>query len=179
MIIKTADSNDTGRLIAFYTEMCRIMEDWDHYPDGNKALFPPVEMIEEAVAAQTQFIAEEDGRIAGAYMLDHHCDSTYADAGWSIEAGANEFAVMHALRVSPDFGGRSVSAMLIRHALETAREWEQKAVRLDVLAKNDAAVKLYLDFEFKIIKTVNIYYDDIGQDMEFLLMEYIIDSPGL
>ena len=58
-----------------------------------------------------------------------------------IEAREDETVILHALRVLPEYGGRGYSRQLVEHAIQTARTWEQKTIRLDCIVGNDIPVK--------------------------------------
>ena len=79
--------------------------------------------------------------------------------------------ILHALRVLPEYGGRGYSKQLVRHAIQTAAERGQKAIRLDCIEGNDIPQKMYQSFGFRYVDTVSITYEDIGVPREFLVYE--------
>ena len=82
--------------------------------------------------------------------------------------------ILHALRVLPDYGGRGFSKQLVEHAIRTAKNWSQKAIRLDCIVGNDIPVKVYQSFGFQYVDTVEITYADIGAPMQFRLYELVL-----
>ena len=111
---------------------------YEQVKDGLRRL-----MVSGAIRARQQFIGREDGKIAAAYILNHECEPAYHAAHWQTDAAEGEYVVMHALRVLPRYGGRGYSRRMIEHAIQTAREWNQKAIRLDVLVGNTVPEKIY------------------------------------
>lgn len=164
----------------FYRAMCEVLDRKCFLPDGNKGGFPSQAMMEDAIACKEQFIGIEDGKIVAAYIMNHDCDEAYRLVRWHIEAEQEEreASVLHALRVLPEYGGRGYSRRLVEHAIQTARERKQKAIRLDCIVGNDVPVKVYRSFGFEYVDTVSITYEDIGVPMPFRLYELVLDVPA-
>ena len=59
-------------------------------------------------------------------------------------------------------------------AIQTAKSWKQKAIRLDCIVGNDVPVKVYTSFGFEYVDTVAITYADIGVAMQFKLYELLL-----
>lgn len=171
MQIIEAAEDDLTELMEFYQVMGQVLNEKDFLPEGNKGGFPSEEMVSGAIRVRQQFIGREDGKIAAAYILNHECEPAYHAAHWQTDAAEGEYVVMHALRVLPRYGGRGYSRRMIEHAIQTAREWNQKAIRLDVLVGNTVPEKIYQSYGFQYVETVEICYQDIGVAMPFRLME--------
>ena len=82
---------------------------------------------------------------------------------------------MHALRVLPEYGGRGFSKQLVEHAIETARERRQKALRLDCIEGNDVPQRMYRSYGFEPAGVADITYPDIGVPRKFILYELPLD----
>lgn len=172
-IVQAAMDNLT-EIMSFYDVMCHVLGQQSFLPDGDKGGFPSKEMVKEAIEFGCQFIGIENDQIVAAYILNHDCDSAYHTVRWHIEAREDETVILHALRVLPEYGGRGYSRQLVEHAIQTARTWEQKTIRLDCIVGNDIPVKVYQSFGFEYIDTVNITYEDIGVPMQFRLYELVL-----
>ena len=175
MVIETAGPEDLEDLMAFYQEMCRILDGEDFLPQGNKGGFPTREMVSGAIGEGGQFLVREDGRIAAAYFLSHQCEPAYRAAPWHVDAPPEQALVLHALRVLPQYGGRGWARQLVLHAARTARARGQRALRLDVLVGNEVPERLYRSLGFVYVDTVTICYPDIGAPMSFRLLELPLD----
>lgn len=88
-----------------------------------------------------------------------------------MNAKPDAVMILHALRVSPQYGGRGYAKRLVEHAIATAKERNQKAIRLDVLEGNTIPERMYAAYGFQYVDTVEICYEDIGEYMRFRLME--------
>lgn len=161
-------------IMTFYETMCRVLGEQPFLPNGNHGGFPAPSMVEAAIRSGSQFIGVEAGKIIAAYILNHDCDDAYRGAPWQIQAADDEVVIMHALRVLPEYSGRGYAKQLLAHAIQTAREQGARAVRLDCLKENTAAVKLYTALGFQLVDTVSITYADIGCPMECLLYERVL-----
>ena len=170
MVITQADPQDFEELMNLYYAACDALHQKDFFPDSHQGVFPTEEMVRKAMAQGQQFVGIEDARLACAYILNYDCDPAYAAAPWTVEAKQGEYAVLHALRVLPDYVGNGFSKKLIQHALDTARSWGVKSVRLDVMEGNSAE-ELYRACGFTPVDTVEITYPDIGLPIRFRLLE--------
>lgn len=170
MVITQADPLEFRQLMELYEAANDALHQKDFFPDSHQGVFPPPEMVKQAMEEGVQFVGIEDGRYVCAYILDHRCDPSYRSAPWRVEAAEGEYVVLHALRVLPDYVGNGFSKKLIDHALDTARSWGQKAVRLDVMEGNGAE-GLYCACGFVPVDTVEITYPDIGLPIRFRLLE--------
>ena len=162
------------QILSFYEAMCQVLGKKSFLPNGNKGGFPSQTMIEDAIKQGFQFIGIQDDKLVAAYILNHDCDQAYHGAAWQIQAAKEETVVMHALRVRPEYGGQGFSKRLVEHAIQTAKSWGQKAIRLDCLKENEVAVRLYESYGFVCVDTVSILYADIGVPMECLLYELVL-----
>ena len=186
MLIRHAEEKDFRELRQFYDCMCKVLDEKDFLPEGNKGGFPSDEMIKGAIKEKNQFIGIEDGRIVAAYIMNHDRDEAYHSVRWLIDANDNETVVLHALRVLPEYGGRGYSKKLVQHAIDTARERHFKSIRLDCIEGNDIPQKMYMSFGFEYVDKVymsfgfeyvdkvEITYVDIGVPRKFLLYEFVL-----
>lgn len=174
MRIAEAIKKDTNKLMEFYNEMCTVLDSKDFLPNGDKGGFPSYDMVSMAIQEHGQFIGIEDEKIIAAYILSHNCDTAYKSAHWQVKAASSEVLVLHALRVLPEYSRRGYSKRLVEHAIQTARDRKQKAIRLDVLEGNEIPEKVYISFGFRYIETVEICYEDIGVPMKFRLLELVL-----
>lgn len=92
---------------------------------------------------------------------------------WPTAAEDSEVTVIHALGVDPELGGRGYGRRMVQFAIDTARENQQKVIRLDVLKGNVPAEKLYSGVGFQYLHTLQMYYEDTGWT-DFELYEYAL-----
>jgi ribosomal protein S18 acetylase RimI-like enzyme len=174
MDICSAYKEDFSELLSFYNRMCAILREQDFLPEGDKGGFPSEAMIRESIEKKGQFVGIEDGRIVAAYIIDPHCDPAYHSVRWQINAKPEDVMILHALRVLPEYSGRGYSKQLVRHAIQTAKERGQKAVRLDCIEGNDIPQNMYQSLGFRFMGSAGITYPDIGMPRLFFLYEVLL-----
>ena len=101
--------------------------------------------------------------IAAAMVLNHTCNEAYAQASWPTDAAPHEVTVIHTLAVHPQYTRKGLAKELVRFAIQRARSGGQKVIRLDVLAGNLPAERLYPSLGFTYVDTLPMYYEDTGQ----------------
>lgn len=173
MIIREATTEDIEELNSFYIRMNEIINTRTNNYNPDNPVFPSREMIEEAVVSQGLFIGEEDSRIVIACIVNHSCAREYSMAKWNRVLEAEDFWVLHALRVLPEYERRGYARQMLQHLGIAARERHLKAIRLDVL-EGYSVEKLYLSSGYKYVDTIEILYEDIGSLQRFRLFENII-----
>lgn len=173
MIIRAARTDDFTELKDFYFRTNEVINVRNNDFNPDNPVFPSDEMILSAVKNGEQFIGIEDGVIAAAFIANSECDESYRQVKWKVDAADDEFWVLHALRVSPDYEGRGFAKQMITFFIELAAERGLKALRLDV-TEGYSVERMYYPFGFEYIGTVEILYEDIGHPRRFRLFERAI-----
>lgn len=170
MQIRQARTEDFDELKTFYIRMNEVINVRNNHFDPDNAVFPSDEMIQNAIAHAEQFVGIEDGIIVAGAIVNNECEDAYYGVKWKVEAGMDEFWVLHALRVAPEYEGRGFAKQMLAYLIELAPKRGRKAIRLDVL-EGYAVERLYYPFGFEYVDTVEILYDDIGYPKRFRLLE--------
>lgn len=173
MQIRYATEEDLEELMPFYVRMNEVINKRSNKYNPDNESFPSLKMVTDAIADQSQFIGIEDGKIVIATIMNHQCPDAYMDVQWQVELGRDEFWVLHALRVAPEYEGRGFAKQMINHIVNVALERFQKAIRLDVLEGYEVEA-MYHRFGFKYIDTIEILYEDIGYPTRFRLLEKVL-----
>lgn len=169
--IRQAREEEFQRVRAFYHALIDMMQSAEYKPAWEKEVYPSDEYLLESIADQTLYIGEWDGEIAAAMIVNHKSNEGYLSVTWGVDAAEGEVIVIHALGVLPACGGRGFAKAMVKKAIALARANAQKAIRLDVLAGNLPAEKLYAGLGFQYRDTVTMFYEDTGWT-DFLLYEY-------
>ena len=170
---RPAVPEDMGAILELYDGVI----DRFHVSTGNrgwvKGVYPTRSDFQKAIQAGTLYLGELEGRLAAGMIVTQGTDKSYGDAPWQVKAADEETAVIHTLGVSPDFAGQGVGLQMTQYAAQLAREKGWRALRLDVLEGNDAALHLYERAGFQYIATKEIFYEVTGL-ANFLLYEYAV-----
>ena len=95
----------------------------------------------------------------------------YHAIDWSQQVADDEVAVIHILAVSPDYQGKGIGSEMIREAIRIALSKGMQAIRLDALASNTPAHKLYERLGFEYRGKQHLYAENTGWT-DFYFFEY-------
>ncbi len=93
-------------------------------------------------SAEMYFLMEEN-RIFGMVAVVMHQNRDYESVEWSESLENDQVATLHLLAVCPEDQGRGLGAKILEEAEKLAKRRGKKAVRLDTLACNLPAQKMY------------------------------------
>ena len=108
------------------------------------------------------YIYRERGVIVGAMAVTMYQDENYHEIVWSQQVADVEVAVIHILAVSPDIQGKGIGSEMIREAIRLAQNNGMQAIRLDALASNTPAHKLYEHLGFEYRGKQHLYAENTG-----------------
>lgn len=171
MYIRHAKEQEFDLVRQFYHSLIDAMKNAQYKPGWEKGIYPSDTDLRKTLGLEELFIGLEGEQIISAMIMNHDANEGYIKVSWPTEAKPKEVTVIHALGVHPDFSGRGYAKELVAMALLTAKEQGQKAVRLDVLAENIPAERLYSGMGFRYVDTLQMYYKDTGWT-QFKLFEY-------
>lgn len=173
MQIRYATEADLEELMTFYIRMNEIINTRTNNYNPDNEPFPSRMMVVDAIAKREQFIGIEDDQIVAAIIANHACEDAYLEANWQVPLEKEEFWVLHALRVAPEYEGRGFARAMITHLTEAAPQRGVKALRLDVL-EGYSVENMYKKFGFQYVDTIEITYEDIGYPCRFRLLEKVM-----
>lgn len=118
------------------------------------------------------FIKKEGKTIVGAMAVTMFQGEDYHAIAWSQELPDDEVTVIHILAVNPDYHGRGIGAQLVSEAISLAKANGMKAIRLDALASNLPAHKLYERLGFVYRGKQHLYAANTGWT-DFFFFEHL------
>lgn len=151
MKLYRATFEDYESIIAFYDDVTTRTPDIERYARWQKDKHPTENGIRSYIEEGSMYIYKENGTIIGAMAVTMYQGEDYHAIEWSKQVQDNEAAVIHILAVSPDCQRKGIGSEMIREAIRLAQTHRMKAIRLDALASNTPAHKIYkaLGFEFR------------------------------
>jgi len=173
LTIRAAEAGEFQAVKSFYDGLIDAMAEAPFRPGWEKGVYPTEEFIRFSLQQGELSIALLDNAIAGAMVINHRCTPGYEAISWGVQAAAEEVSVIHALGVSPAHQGQGLARQMVREAIRLAEGRGQKAIRLDVLAGNLPAQKLYTGAGFQYRDTIKLFYEDTGLT-DFLLYELVL-----
>ena len=81
---------------------------------------------------------------------------------WSQQVSDDKVAVLHILASNPDYQKKGIGSEMVRKAINLAKEKGMQAIRLDALASNTPAHKMYERLGFEYRGKQHLYAENTG-----------------
>ena len=167
---RKAAASDIDAVTAIYDAIHTEEEAGRTTTGWKRGIYPVRATAEAALTRGDLFVAEVDGRVAAASVLNQIQVDVYAGAPWEFEAPDAEIFVMHTLVVDPAAGGHGLG-----RAFETFYEQEAKRqgcryLRIDTNVRNTRARRLYHSLGYKEISVTPCTFNGLS-DIDLVLLE--------
>ena len=171
MKLKQATPADYESVLAFYGDVMDRTPEIAHYARWQKGKHPTSEGIKAFIEEGSLYLRREKGVIIGAMALSKHQGEEYHAIAWSLNAADDEVAVIHLLAVCPDYQGAGIGSEMVLESIQLAKNHGSKAIRLDALASNTPAHRLYERLGFVNRGVQHLYAENTGWT-DFYFFEY-------
>ena len=171
MDIRLATIQDYESIIAFYDDVTEHTPDMPIYGRWKKGQHPTPEGIKAYMEERSMYLYKENGQIIGAMAVTMYQGDDYHAVEWSEQVADNEAAVIHILAVSPRYQGTGIGSGMICEAIRIAQNKGMKAIRLDALASNTPAHKIYKRLGFEYRGKQHLHAENTGWT-DFFFFEY-------
>ncbi len=175
--MKKCKTDDLPRILDFYQLVIRETEGMPVFGRWVYGKHPTEEMITDYVRQGMMYCTEEDGDIAAAVAVTPYQTEDYRGVDWQIPLEDDEAAVVHILAVNPRLQRRGYAKSIMEDVIELARSTGMKAVRLDALACNPPAHRLYEALGFQR-RDIRRWYTRNAGWIDFYLYEYLLQKNG-
>ena len=132
------------------------------YARWQKGKHPTVEGIRAYINEGSMYLYRDNGKIVGAMALTMYQGEDYHAIEWAQQVPDEKVAVIHILAVSPDIQGKGIGSEMISEAIRMAKSKGMQAIRLDALASNTPAHKLYERLGFEYRGKQHLYAENTG-----------------
>jgi len=176
--LELAKKNDFETIIAFYDDVTERTPEMGTYARWQKGKHPTEEGISAYINEGSMYIYRERGVIVGAMAVTMYQGEDYHTIEWSQQVPDEKVAVIHILAVSPDAQGKGIGSEMIREAIRLAQNNDMQAIRLDALASNTPAHKIYERLGFEYRGKQHLYAENTGWT-DFYFFEYKSDNTNL
>lgn len=174
MKLNRATIEDYDSIIAFYDDVMERTPDINIYACWQKGRHPTHNGIRIYLDEGSMYLYKENDAIVGAMAVTMYQGKDYHAIKWSQQVEDNEVAVIHILAVSPDAQGKGIGSEMIREAIRFAKSCGMKAIRLDALASNTPAHKIYKALGFEYRGQQHLYAENTGwTDFYFLEIPFV------
>ena len=162
MSLELATQNDFNAIIAFYDDVTARTPEMATYARWSKGKHPTVEGIRAYIDEGNMYLYRECGAIVGAMAVTMYQDEDYHAIEWTQQVVDDKVAVIHILAVSPDAQGNGIGSEMIREAIRMAESKGMQTIRLDALASNTPAHRLYERLGFEYRGKQHLYAENTG-----------------
>lgn len=172
-LFRKATAADLPALRCMYNAIIEVMDQCQWHAQWRKDGYPTDDFLATSAARGELWLAEKNGALAGAVVLNNDCNPGYGQVPWLVACPQEKVLGIHTLGISPHFQRQGVASAIVRFALELARQEGMQSVRLDVIENNLPADMLYTRLGFSFRGRVILNYEgDVCA--EFNLYEYPI-----
>lgn len=171
-----ASPEDYQKIRAFYDDIIDHTPDIQLHARWMHGLHPSDEGIRSYLDRGAMYLCLDDGCLIGAMAVTMGQEEDYHPIQWAVAARDDEVAVIHILGIAPRCQGKGFGTQMIEEAIRLGTEQGKKALRLDALASNLPAHKLYEAKGFQYRGTQRWYAENTGWT-DFYLYEYPLNKP--
>ena len=165
--------NDLPKLLDFYQLVINETEDMAVHACWVYGQHPTEETITDYVRRGNMYCSEDGTGMTAAVAVTPFQTDDYHGIDWQRALEDDEVAVVHLLAVNPRFRNRGYAKAMMREVISLADSQGLKAVRLDALACNTPAHRLYESLGFQKRDVRHWYAENTGW-FDFYLFEYLL-----
>lgn len=162
IVLQRASLEDYDSIIAFYDDVIERTPEIEKHARWQHGKHPTADGIKSYVNEGCMYLYKEQNTIVGAMALTMYQGADYHAIGWSRQVQDDEVSVIHILAVSPDKQGTGIGSEMVREAINLAKAKGMKSIRLDALATNTPAHKIYERLGFVYKGKQHLYAENTG-----------------
>lgn len=167
LTVRVATRDDFQDIVGLYQAVSAEVSGTDNDPIWEVGVYPTHEDIQGYLDAEELYVAEKDGRIAGAIVATSNTEEGYKDVAWVSDIPVEDSAVIHLFGMHPDLRGQGLARPFMEAVEEKLRIRGERIMRLDVIAANVGAQRVYDRFGFTHCGTAWLEYPDYQGDFAF------------
>lgn len=160
-----------------YIKVIEHTKDMDMYARWIYGKHPTDAMLQSYIDRQEMYLYMNGQNVAGMVAITMYQGADYHEIVWGKNLKDNEVASLHILAVDPEYQGKGVSERMMREIISLSKKSERKAIRLDALATNIPAQRLYEKLGFVYRGKQTLFAENTGWT-DFLYNELILSSAN-
>jgi len=162
-VFRKAIMQDLDRITEIYDEILTEQEKGNLSVGWVRNIYPTRKTAEDAISKGHMFVAEENGQIVAAAIINQDQVPEYSAASWNYNAPENEVMVLHTLVVSPRMRGNGYGSKFVDFYENYALKNGCCYLRMDTNEKNLNARKLYKKLGYKEVSIVSCVFNGIDR----------------
>lgn len=139
-----------------------------------RGIYPTAKTAKQALERGDLFVAEEQGAIVGAAIINQQQADSYKDADWDYEVPDEEVMVLHTLVIDPNVSGKGYGRGFVHFYEECALANNCHYLRMDTNAKNSRARAMYNKLGYREVGIVPCVFNGI-EGVQLVLLEKKLD----
>ena len=177
LTLKKAILANLDEIRTLYFKLMDSSKEYAHILQWKKEVYPSDKDWIAYINQEEMYLLYLDKNLVGAVAITKSQPEEYQKIRWKIVAKDNEVSVVHLLVIDPDYQGKGIATALLDEIIKMVANMNKKAVRLDAIATNKPAQKLYENYGFVNCGTEQEYYESTGVT-DFVFYEYVISRKS-
>ena len=145
-----------------YIEVIEHTKDMNIHARWIYGQHPTDAMIQSYIDGQEMYLFMDGQNVVGMAAMTMYQDEDYHEIIWSQNLKDDEVASLHILAVIPEYQGKGVSKRMMTEIISLVKKNGKKALRLDALASNTPARRLYEKLGFEYRGKQNLFAENTG-----------------
>ena len=175
--MRRAGVEELDEVCEFFWRVCDECQDEPTWPAWKREIYPSREDLKRLLGEGSLWLGELAGDPAcetiASIAVNHDVPDGYDKVAWPSGLPAVVSVVIHLVCVAPGWQRRGIARQLLTFAHERAREMGAKVIRLDAMANNVPAQRLYERAGYARVGEASIFYEDTGW-ADFVMYEYAL-----
>ena len=158
-----------------YIEVIEHTKDMNIHARWIYGQHPSDTLIQTYIDRKEMYLLMDGQNVAGMTAIAMYQGEDYHEIIWSQNLKDDEVASLHILTVAPGYQGKGVSKRMIADIISLVKKNGKKAIRLDSLASNTPARRLYGKLGFEYRGKQNLFAENTGWT-DFLYYELPLEG---
>jgi len=170
MIFRKAAAEDIPAIAKIYEDIHTEEESGRTSIGWIREVYPTKKTAEASLLRGDLFVAEDNGIIVGAAIINQLQVDVYEGAGWKFPAEDSEVMVLHTLVISPGVFGKGYGKAFVKFYEDYALSQNCPYLRMDTNARNTRARAMYGKLGYREIGIVPCIFNGI-EGVQLVLLE--------
>ncbi len=167
MVVRTATRSDMDKLVALYEAISKEVAGTDNDPIWEVGVYPTLDDLRGFIDDGAFYVAVKDGRVAGAMVAKRGGEDGYEKVAWISPVPLDQSVIIHLFGMHPDFKGKGLARPFMRSVEQDLAAKGHRIMRLDVIADNVGAQRVYEKLGFTSCGTTWLEYPDYQGEFAF------------